>query len=162
MKRNRGKSCIIFLRKINIYVLFDFFYWSVTFLSKGRVPMRSTSSVEQPIELTLRVDLLIHTSSFTSTCGYFGADATSSPPFTLATALHRLHPTQGRAFTTPTSWRARHCNVFVKRTRPNAVDQLGWTTYRANSPGWLINPYVQFHFYLWLRRSWRYRRLTNL
>ena len=41
---------------------------------------------------TLRVDLLIQMSNFTFTCGYVGADATSSPPFTLATALHRLQP----------------------------------------------------------------------
>ena len=57
--------------------------------------------------------------------GYVGADATSSPPFTLATALHRLQPAQGRASTTPMSCRARHCNVCVKRTRPDAVDWLG-------------------------------------
>ena len=53
------------------------------------------------------------------------------PPFTLATALHRLQPAQGRESTVPTSWRARHCIVFVQRTRPNAVDRLGCTTYRA-------------------------------
>ena len=77
--------------------------------------MRSTGSVEQPIELTLRVDLLIHTFGFTFTCGYFGADATSSPPVTLATALHRLQPAQGSASTTPTSWRARQdgCGTAV-------------------------------------------------
>ena len=80
---------------------------------------------------TLRVELLIHTSSFTFTCGYVGADATSSPSFTLATAHPRLQPAQGSASTTPTSCRARHCNVCVKRTRPNAVDRLGCTTYRA-------------------------------
>ena len=73
----------------------------------------------------------MHTSSFSFTCGYVGADATSSPPLTLATAHPRLQPAQGRASTTPTSWRARHCNECVKRTRPNAVDRLGWTTYRA-------------------------------
>ena len=48
-----------------------------------------------------------------------------SPPYTLAAALHRLQPAQGSASTTPTSCRARHCNVRVKRTRPNAVDRLG-------------------------------------
>ena len=83
-------------------------------------------------QATLRIDLLIHTSSFTFTCGYVGADATLSPPFTLATAHPRLQPAQGRASTTPTSCRARHCNVRVKRMRPNAVDRLGWTLYRAS------------------------------
>ena len=28
-------------------------------------------------------------------------------------------------------WNPLKCNVYVKRTRPNAVDRLGWTTYRA-------------------------------
>ena len=78
-----------------------------------------------------RVDLITNCSDKSFTCGYVGADATSSPPFTLAMAHPRLQPAQGRASTTPTSWRARHCNVHVKRTRPNAVDRLGWSTYRA-------------------------------
>ena len=63
--------------------------------------------------------------------GYVWADAASSPPFTLATAHPRLQSVQGSASTTPTSCRACHCNVQVKRTRPNAVDRLRWTTYRA-------------------------------
>ena len=47
------------------------------------------------------------------------------PPFTLSTVLQRLQPEQRRAFTTPTSWPACHCNV--KWARPNAVDRLSWT-----------------------------------
>ena len=41
---------------------------------------------------TPRVDLLIHISNLSFTCGYVGADATSFPPFTLATAHPRLLP----------------------------------------------------------------------
>ena len=44
----------------------------VTSVSKERVPLRSTGLVQQP-----GVDLLIHISNCTSTCGYVGADAIS-------------------------------------------------------------------------------------
>ena len=50
-------------------------------------------------------------------------------PFTLATALQSLQLSQGRASNTPTFCRTRHCNIRVERTRPNAVDRLGWTIY---------------------------------
>ena len=30
------------------------------------------------------------------------------------------------------------------------------------SPGWLINPYVRFHFYLWVRWSWRYTYFMHI
>ena len=55
----------------------------------------------------------------------------SSTPPLLVTAQPRLRPAQRRAPTTPTSWRARHCNVRVKRTRSNSVDRLGRTTDRT-------------------------------
>ena len=51
--------------------------------------MRSTGSVEQPIEL-LRVDLLIHVSNCTSTCGYDGADATNPKQNFLVRKLSQL------------------------------------------------------------------------
>ena len=87
--------------------------------------MRSTGSVEQPIELLSGLSyysiylvsfLLVATLELT---------LHHPPPITLATAHYRLQPAQGRASTTPTSCRARHCNVCVKRTCPNAVDRLG-------------------------------------
>ena len=111
--------------------------WATPFLSLCNVYVKRKrpNAVDQlgwtTYWATLRVDLLIHISICTFNCGYARADATSSPPFTLATAHPRLQPAQGSASTTPTSWRARHCYVYVKRTRPNAVDRLGWTTYRA-------------------------------
>ena len=105
-------------------------------LCKVRLKRTRPNAVDQLGWTTYRanlwVDLLTHISNCTSTCGYVGADATSSPPFTLATAHPRLQPAQGRASTTATFWRACHCNVRIKRTLPNAVDQIGWTTYRAN------------------------------
>ena len=87
--------------------------------------MRSISSVEQPIEqlfklsyssmypiallLVVTLELRLH----------------HPPPLLLVTAHPQLHLAQGRASTTPTSWRAHQCNVRVKWTRPNAVDRLG-------------------------------------
>ena len=87
--------------------------------------MRSTGSVEQPIELLSGLTNLSKYPIYLSLVATLELTLHHPPPITLATALHRLQPAQGRASTTPTSWRARHCNVFVKRTRPNAVDRLG-------------------------------------
>ena len=81
--------------------------------------MRSTGSVEQPIDLlsgftyyySIRPVSLLLVATLELTLHH-------PPPFTLATALHRLQPAQGRASTTPTSWRARHCNVLSKGRVP--------------------------------------------
>ena len=141
------------------------FYDIVTYVSKGRVPMRSTGSVEQPIELlygltywsihpislllvaTLELTLhhllplrwrrLIHVSNQRK-----GVRPPLQCPGVLAIVTYvskgRVPMRSTGSVEQPiqllyglTSWRARHCNVFVKRTRPNAVDRLGWTTYRA-------------------------------
>ena len=107
---------------------FLIFQYTVTYVSKGRIPMRSTGSVEH-YRATLRVELLIHISICTFTCGYVGADATSSPSLYAGDSTPSS-PTSARE-SVHQSWRARHCNVCVKRTRPNAVNRLGWTTYRA-------------------------------
>ena len=87
--------------------------------------MRSTGSVEQPIKL---LDELTYESKYPinlSLVATLELTLHHPPPFTLETVLHRLQPAQGSTSTTPTSWRARHCDVCVKRTRPNAVDRLG-------------------------------------
>ena len=151
IKRYLNLYCYILYLVLPSLVLLQYctlFYYCNVYVKRTR-----PNAVDQlgwtTYRATLRFDLLTHTSSFTFTCGYIGADATSSPPFTLATAHPRLQPAQGSASTTLTSCRARHCNVYVKRTRPNAVDRLGWTTYRANQ-------LIRLVFHLLLRWSWRY------
>ena len=87
--------------------------------------MRSTGSVEQPIELLSGLTYCSLPPVSLLLVAMLELTLYHLSPFTLATAHPRLQPAQGKASTTPTSWRARHCNVRVKRTRPNAVDQLG-------------------------------------
>ena len=65
---------------------------NVTFYVKRTRPNAVDRLGRTTYRATLRVDLLILTYSFTSTCGYVGADATSSPLITLATAHPRLQP----------------------------------------------------------------------
>ena len=106
----------------NLYTLQYFFYVCNVFVQRTR-PNAVDRLGCTTYRATLRVDL-IHLVSLLLVAT-LELTLHHPPPFTLATALHRFQPAQGRASTTPTSCRARHCNVFVKRTPPNAVDRLG-------------------------------------
>ena len=69
--------------------------------------MRSTGSVDQPIELLSELTYYSICPINLSLVATLELTLHHPPPFTLATALHRLQPAQVRASTTPTSWRAR-------------------------------------------------------
>ena len=87
--------------------------------------MWSTGSVDQPIELLSELTYLSKYPFNLSLVAMLELTLHHPPPFTLATALHRLQPAQGRVSTTPTSWRARHCNVLSKGRIPMQSTALG-------------------------------------
>ena len=65
--------------------------------------MRSNGLAEQPIRVTLRVDLITNCFDCTFTCGYVGADATSP----LTRTLHPCTIPQSEARPHPTPFTAR-------------------------------------------------------